>query len=186
MEETNNVNNSGKALWLTVVFAIIFLGLVSFFWGNPFSLLNKKEAPRVVTTETKVVPVEQTVAMLNSRISFPTLEVKTSTASNVVALGKDLSVLILTDSTSQEIKKESYGSGSNGWYITYKYSDGFDNVYNKLYTAVRDGGFTITLSSRSVNAAIISGQSSKYRIKVMIESLGDKDSVVKINILDNK
>lgn len=182
MEETKS--NNGKAFWLTVVFIVLVVGVWSLIGGNPLSFLFKKETPKT-ENNTETLSMDKDLAMFESRSKFPKLIVKSSVQSSVSEFPKDLSVLILKDSSSQNFNKETYSNGNNGWTVSYIYLDNVMNSYNEIYKVVRDAGYKIDQSSRTFSAAIVVGESAKYKIKATTQYLDDKSSLVKISVLEN-
>jgi hypothetical protein len=182
MEETNS--NNGKAVWLTIVFLVLAVGIWSFIGGNPLNFLFKKEVSKV-ENNTETLSIDKDLALFEGRTKFPKLIVKSSAQANVSEFPKDLSTLILKEASSQNFNKETYTNGKVGWSISYQYADNVMNSYNEMYSVVRDAGFKIDLSSRTFSAAIVSGESTKYKIKVTSQYLDDKNSLVKISIVEN-
>lgn len=182
MEETNNTNNS-KAVWLTIVFVLLAVGLWSVVGGNPLKLLGKKEEVKKEVDKVETLSIDNDLAMFERRSNFPKVTVKSSVKSSMKELGSGLEGLILPEGISPEITRVTYGDGSTGWGISYQYEDNVMNVYNKMYSLVRDNKFEIDFASRTFSAAIVSGNNSSYKVKAIAQYLGDKSALVRINII---
>ncbi len=186
MEDTNNVNNNSKTVWLTIIFVVVAFGVLSLLGTNPLSFLSKKQEVKKEQPKVEELSIDKDIASLESRSKFPSVTVKSSVDSGVSSLSKDLAGIVLSGATSVVVKKETYTNGNGGWSMSYVYPENVMNAYNKLYTVVRDLGYKIDLGSRTFSAAIVSGESSKYKIKVISQYLDDKTAQVRITLLENK
>lgn len=185
MEETNNTNNS-KALWLTIVFVLLAVGLWSVVGGNPLKLLEKKQEIEKEVPKIETLSVDKDLANLESRANFPKLIVKSSVNASINDLPKEISSLILKNASAVDVKKVTYVSGSVGLSVTYLFDENVLNTYNNIYSAVRDSGMKIGLASRTFSAAVVSAENSKNKVLVSSQYISDKSSLVKVSVLDNK
>ena len=185
MEETNNTNNS-KVVLLTLVFVLLAVGLWSFFGGNPLNLLEKKQDNKKDSPKVETLSVDKDIATLEGVANFPNLTVKSSVALNYTEIEKDLSLLVLADATSKQLSRDIFSDGNKGWSMSYQYAENVMNVYNKLYSTTRDGGYKINKSSRTFSAAIITAENQKYEVKILAQYLDDKNSLVRVTVLENK
>lgn len=185
MEETNNANNS-KAFWLTLVFVVLLVGVLSFLGINPLNFLSKKEEPKKQVENIETLSIDKDLVLLESKANFPKLEVKSSSSVKVSELPKEVLGLVLVDATFQNANKEVYTNGNGGWNVNYQHADNVMNAYNKVYSAVRDAGFQIDVASRTFSAAIVSGESARYVVKVTAQYVSDNESLIKVFVTENK
>lgn len=175
---------SKRKLALTVLGVIIFLALIVGISGRLYFITgrNKTTSSSSGSSQSSVSAIpavtlnqERVLVNSNSKMTFP--EVSTSSSIASALLPADLSALILASATPAVISQLTFADGSQGYAIAYGGADQANNVYNKFQLVfIKDGmiqqsRYSLVSQSNTALAGTLEEQSSKYQVKIDVNSV---------------
>ena len=185
MEETQTqTQDKSKVFWLTVVGVVLVAGVLSFYYTDFFG--NKAKNKSAELSNKSTTTMAQTKAILEDNVVFPEKELKSSTPVNEAELDREVSFFIPSGVTSLEANAESYKDGTNGWSLNYKMNKNLLETYQEIPRLSKTAPFEVSYASRANLASIISTESPKYRVKIVMGKEGENVTKVAVNIQEKK
>ncbi len=177
------MNNTNKIFWVILILIVLIVGVLSFYL-NPaiFEKIWKKFPSSEQPKSEPQITVDQTKTVLDSKSTFFIPDSSTSTQVALGDLDKDISQFVIFGATPTSVSRDKFLDGTQGFTITYEINKNINESYNEFISFSNKNPFKVAYASVANLAAIITAESSKYRVKVMVEKVGDSTSKVLVHI----
>lgn len=175
MEEKNN---NTKTVWIGLVLLVVVLGIFSFYFAGRS---KQEEVVMDVLSEQKPT-LGQTLLALDDQVPFVYKQVKSSSDINLAEVNRDFSFFITSDAQSTLIKKLVFADGKGGFEFKYSLGTNLTNAYANMRKIAKTRPYVFVNGSRANEAAVITTDSDKYEVKILMEKIEENITNITVTI----
>ncbi len=174
-------NNKSKKFWIILILIIVVIGIAVQY----FSIGLKPIVTTSENIENTKLTVTQTVSNLESRVPFVEKEINSTSVVLLSEVGRELSFFIVDKADSVVVNKVAFKNGKNGFEFKYYLDMSLVDTFGVMRGAARTLPFVLSNAARANQAAIITSESDKYEVKVVMTKIEDNRTEVIVTIQPN-